>query len=103
MPTLGPRRTVGEVTLSARQKGYLAVRGGAATVFVGAAALGPRGAATGLVCLGAGLVGLLSCVGTNAGGTGEQAGAWAEERRVARFRAPQGDWPPYPEDDPPAP
>lgn len=99
MPTLGLRRTVGLVTLSVRQKGYLAVRGGAATVFVGAAALGPRGAATGLVCLGAGLVGALTCIGTNAGGPGEQAGAFAEDRRLQRFRAPQGDWPPYPEDE----
>lgn len=81
--------------LSARQKGYLAVRGGAGLVFVGAAALGPTGPATGFVCLAAGLVGMLTCVGTNAGGPGEQAGARHEQRRVARFRAPQGDWPPY--------
>jgi hypothetical protein len=86
---------------SARQKGYLVVRGGAALVFVGAATLMERGTAAGLVCLAAGAVGALSCIGTNAGGTGEQAGAWAEQQRVARFRAPQGDWPPYAEDDRP--
>ena len=88
---------------SARQKGYLAVRGGAALVFVGAATLLPRGTAAGLVCLVAGVVGALTCVGTNAGASGEQAGAWAEQQRVARFRAPQGDWPPYPEDERPPP
>lgn len=86
------------MALTVRQRGYLAVRGVAATVFVTAAAVGPRGTTTGLVCLGAGLVGMLTCVGTNAGGPGEQAGAWAEEQRLARFRPPQGDWPPYDED-----
>lgn len=89
------------MVLTTRQRGYLAVRGTAATVFVTAAALGPRGTTTGLVCLAAGVVGMLTCVGTNAGGRGEQAGAWAEQRRLERFRAPQGDWPPYDEDDRP--
>jgi hypothetical protein len=83
------------VALSARQKGYFAVRGGAGLVFLGSAALLPPGTTAGLICLGAGVVGALTCLGTNAGGPGEQAGAWAEERRLAQFRAPQGDWPPY--------
>jgi hypothetical protein len=84
-----------------RKTGYLVVRGGAGAVFVAAATLMERGTTAGLVCLGAGAVGALTCFGTNAGATGEQAGAWAEERRLARFRAPQGDWPPYPEDERP--
>ncbi len=71
------------------------MRGGAAVVFVLAATLLPRGLVAGLVVLAAGLVALLTCLWTNAGGPGERAGARPQNRAFEQMRAPQGDWPPY--------
>ena len=45
--------------------------------------------------MGAGIVAVLTCVGVNAGSTGEQLGARAQDRWFDSLRAPQGDWPPY--------
>jgi hypothetical protein len=81
--------------LDRRQKRYFCVRGGAAVVFVLAATLMPRGLVAGLVVLAAGLVALLTCLWTNAGGPGERAGARPQNRAFEQMRAPQGDWPPY--------
>lgn len=48
-----------------------------------------------LGCAVAGIGGLLTCIGVNAGGPGEQNGARREQVRYDRSRAPQGQWPPY--------
>ena len=81
--------------LDRRQKTYLVVRCGAALVFVLAALLMPPGLAAGLVIMAAGLVAVLSCIGSLAGGPGERAGARPQNRAFEQMRAPQGDWPPY--------
>ncbi len=81
--------------LDRRQKTYLVVRVGAALVFVSAALLMPPGLPAGLVIMGAGLVAVLSCFGSLAGGPGERAGARPQNRAFQQMRAPQGDWPPY--------
>ena len=46
-------------------------------------------------CIVAGVGGLLTCIGVNAGGPGERAGARREQVHYERIRPPQGDWPPY--------
>ena len=81
--------------LDRRQKTYLVVRCGAALVFALAALLMPPGLAAGLVIMAAGLVAVLSCIGSLAGGPGERAGARPQNRAFEQMRAPQGDWPPY--------
>lgn len=81
--------------LDRRQRTYFAVRGAAAVVFVLAAVVLPRGVPAGLLVLAAGLVAVMTCFGTNAGGPGERAGARAQDRWFDSVRAPQGDWPPY--------
>lgn len=81
--------------LDRRQKTYVVVRCGAALVFILAALLMPPGLGAGLVIMGAGVVAVLTCIGTLAGGPGERAGARAQNRALAQMRAPQGDWPPY--------
>lgn len=81
--------------LDRRQKTYLVVRGSAALVFVLAALFLPPGLPAGLVVMAAGLVGVLTCIGTLAGGPGERAGARPQSRAFQEMRAPQGDWPPY--------
>lgn len=84
--------------MTSRQKGYFAFRGASATLFIISATLLPHGAPAVIGTMIAGLGGLLSCVGVNAGGPGEQAGAAAEQVVYDNSRAPQGDWPPFPED-----
>jgi hypothetical protein len=86
------------VRLDARQKTYLALRGAAALVFVLAAVVLPRGAPAGVLAMAAGLVAVMTCLGTNAGGPGERAGAVAQDRWFDSVRPPQGDWPPFPDD-----
>lgn len=81
--------------LDARQKAYLAIRLGAAVVFLLAATVLPRGLSTGLLVMAAGFAAVLACIGVNAGGPGEQAGTGPQERWFDSVRAPQGDWPPY--------
>jgi hypothetical protein len=81
--------------LDSRQKTYFAVRGVAALVFVLAALVLPRGVPAGLLAITAGLVAVMTCFGTNAGGPGERAGARPQDRWFDSVRAPQGDWPPF--------
>jgi hypothetical protein len=89
-------RTVGLV--NGRQKAYLGLRGGAAGVFVISATVLPHGWPAVAGCAVAGAGGILTCIGVNAGGPGERAGALAQGVRYEEKRAPQGDWPPYPEE-----
>jgi hypothetical protein len=84
--------------VTGRQKAYYGIRGAAVLVFLLAALVMPSGLAAGLAAGGAGVVGLLTCIAVNAGGPGERAGAVEQGVRYERTRAPQGDWPPYPED-----
>lgn len=84
--------------MTRRQKAYYGIRGAALLVFVLAALVMPSGIAAGVAAGTAGIVGLLTCIGVNAGGPGEQAGALEQGVRYEQKRAPQGDWPPYPED-----
>jgi hypothetical protein len=81
-----------------RQAAYIAFRGGAAVLFLLSITVIPRGAPAIIACVVAGAGGILSCIGVNAGGPGEQAGARLEQVQLDRTRAPQGDWPPFPED-----
>jgi hypothetical protein len=81
--------------MTGRQKAYLAVRGSAAGVFVLSATVVPPGTGAGLLAMAAGIVGVLTCIGVNAGGPGERAGARAEHHQMRSVRPPQGDWPPY--------
>jgi len=83
------------VVVTGRQKAYLAVRGSAAGVFVLSATVVPPGVGAGLLAMGAGIVGVLTCIGVNAGGPGERAGARLEQQQRRTVRPPQGDWPPY--------
>lgn len=48
-----------------------------------------------VACFAAGFGGLLTCLGVNAGGPGERAGARVQQVQWDKTRAPQGDWPPY--------
>jgi hypothetical protein len=84
--------------MTRRQKGYLLFRGASAALFIVSATLLPHGAPAVIGTMIAGLGGLMSCIGTNAGGPGEMAGAAAEQVVYDKSRAPQGDWPPFPED-----
>lgn len=78
-----------------RQVAYYSLRAAATCAFLLSAFVLPRGAIAGAVCLGAGLVAVLSGIGTNAGGPGEQAGARRQMDHYEAVRAPQGDWPPF--------
>jgi hypothetical protein len=84
--------------VTGRQKAYFLVRGGAVLAFVLSWSVMPPGIGAAAVAMGAGLVGLLTCIGVNAGGPGERAGASAQRARLEHLRPPQGDWPPYDED-----
>lgn len=84
--------------MTGRQKAYYGIRGAAVTAFVLSWAVMPPGGAAAGVAIVAGLVGILTCLGVNAGGPGERAGARVEELHLAKVRPPQGDWPPYDED-----
>ena len=83
------------MALERREKTYYALRGGAAAAFLTSATVLPRGLGAALVCMGSGLVAVLTCIGTNAGGPGERAGAQVEARRREAVRPPSGDWPPF--------
>lgn len=84
--------------MTGRAKAYFGIRVLALTGFVLAATVLPSGVPAGIVAAAAGVVGLLTCIGVNAGGPGERAGAREEGVRYDKARAPQGDWPPYPVD-----
>lgn len=81
--------------LNRREIAYFVLRGLAALGVVLSATVLPHGAPAALLCIGSGILAVLTCVGVNAGGPGEQAGSAAYERVYDRMRAPQGDWPPY--------
>ena len=84
-----------------RQRAYLAIRLVAGTVFVLAATVLPRGLPAGLLIMAAGLAAVASCIGVNAGGPGERAGARPQARWFNSVTPPQGDWPPYVPDEAP--
>lgn len=83
--------------MTRRQKAYFAFRGSSAGIFLLSATVLPRGAPAVIGCIVAGMGGVLTCIGVNAGGPGEQAGARAERVVYDKTRAPQGDWPPFDE------
>ncbi|MDP9100895.1 MAG: hypothetical protein M3N21_01960 [Actinomycetota bacterium] len=83
------------MALERREKIYYSLRGGAAAAFICSAVVLPRGPIAAVLCLSSGVVAVLTCIGTNAGGPGERAGAQAEARRREPARAPSGDWPPF--------
>jgi hypothetical protein len=95
VPDQPNRRSVAGMRLDARQKTYLAVRGAAALAFLLSVAVLPRGVPAGMLAMAAGLVAVLTCFGTNAGGPGERAGSAPQDRWFDSIRAPQGEWPPY--------
>jgi hypothetical protein len=88
-------RTVDAVT--GRQKAYFAFRGSSAGVFLLSATVLPRGLPAVLGCVVAGMGGILTCIGVNAGGPGERAGAQGQYARYDAVQPPQGDWPPFPD------
>jgi len=80
-----------------RQLAYVSIRVVAAVAFVLGATVLPPGVPAALVVLVAGVAGLATCFGVNAGGPGERAGARPQDRYFDSLQAPQGDWPPYDE------
>ncbi len=83
--------------VTGRQKAYLAVRGSAAGVFILSATVLPPGIPSAMIAMTAGIAGVLTCIGVNAGGPGERAGARRQQQTLEKVRPPQGDWPPYDE------
>ena len=83
--------------MTGRQKAYFGIRGVAVVAFVMSWAVMPPGGAAAAVAIGAGLCGMFTCIGVNAGGPGERAGARVESAHLEKVRPPQGDWPPYEE------
>lgn len=83
--------------MTGRQKAYFLIRSGAVVAFILSWSVIPPGGFAAAVAISAGLVGILTCIGVNAGGPGERAGARAEARHLEHVRPPQGDWPPYDE------
>lgn len=81
--------------LGRREIAYFTLRGLAAAGVVMSATALPPGLPAALLCVGSGLLAVLTCIGVNAGGPGEQSGSAPFERAYARIRPPQGDWPPY--------
>jgi hypothetical protein len=80
--------------VTGRQKAYFGFRGASAGLFLLSATV-LTGTAAVICCFAAGFGGLLTCLGVNAGGPGERAGARVQQVQWDRARAPQGDWPPY--------
>ena len=83
--------------MTRRQKAYFVFRGSSAGVFLLSATVLPHGAPAVIGCIVAGMGGILTCIGVNAGGPGEHAGARVETIAYDKVRAPQGDWPPFDE------
>jgi uncharacterized membrane protein SpoIIM required for sporulation len=83
--------------MTRRQKAYFVFRGGSAGIFVLSATVLPHGAPAVIGCIVAGMGGMLTCIGVNAGGPGERAGAKVQTAAYEKVRAPQGDWPPFDE------
>ena len=84
--------------MTGRAKAYFGIRGVALVAFVLSWSVLPPGLWAAGTAIVAGIAGILTCIGVNAGGPGEQAGARLEATRFERVRPPQGDWPPYEED-----
>ena len=82
-------------TLTRREVTYFVLRGLAAVGVLVSATLLPPGLPAALVCVASGLVAVLTCIGVNAGGPGEQSGSAPFQRAYEKVRAPQGEWPPY--------
>jgi hypothetical protein len=80
---------------SRRQVTYFSLRAVATCTFLLSAFVLPRGALAAALCLAAGVVAVLSGIGANAGGPGEQAGSRRQLDHYEQVRAPQGDWPPF--------
>ena len=81
--------------LSRRELAYFTLRGLAALGVVLSMTVLPRGLPAALLCVVSGVLAILTCIGVNAGGPGEQSGSAPFDRAYARIRPPQGDWPPY--------
>lgn len=81
--------------MSRREIVYFSLRGLAALGVLLSATVVPHGLAAALLCIGCGLLAVLTCVGVMAGGPGERAGSRPQQRAYDRVRAPQGEWPPY--------
>lgn len=81
-------------TMNRRHTAYFAFRGSSAGIFLLSATV-LRGTPAVIGCVVAGMGGILTCIGVNAGGPGEQAGARRQMDHYNEVRAPQGDWPPY--------
>jgi hypothetical protein len=84
--------------VTGRQKAYFGIRGVAVAAFVMSWTVLPPGGLAAGVAISAGVVGILTCIGVNAGGPGERAGARVQVQHLEKVRPPQGDWPPYEED-----
>jgi hypothetical protein len=84
--------------VNGRQKSYLVLRGTGAGLFIFASTVLPHGTPAAIVAITGGVIALATCIGVNAGGPGEQAGAHLEHMNLEKVRPPQGDWPPYDED-----
>ena len=84
--------------MTGRQKAYFGIRGLAVVAFILSWTVLPPGGLAAGVAIGAGVVGIFTCIGVNAGGPGERAGARVQTQRLEKVRPPQGDWPPYEED-----
>ncbi|MBK5307345.1 MAG: hypothetical protein JJD92_11715 [Frankiaceae bacterium] len=78
-----------------RQVTYYSLRAAATVAFLLSAFVLPRGGLAAAICIGAGVVAVLSGIGANAGGPGEAAGARRQMDHYEQVRAPQGDWPPF--------
>jgi hypothetical protein len=84
--------------VTGRAKAYFGIRGVALVAFVMSWAVLPPGGLAAGVAIAAGIAGILTCIGVNAGGPGEQAGARLQMDHYESIRPPQGDWPPFDED-----
>lgn len=81
--------------LSQREIAYFTLRGLAALGVVLSMTVLPRGLPAALICVVSGVLAVLTCIGVNAGGPGEQSGSAPFQRAYDRVRPPQGEWPPY--------
>lgn len=81
--------------LTRREVIYFSVRAVATLGVVLSAVVLPPGIPAALLCIACGLAALLTCMGVNAGGPGEQSGSAPLQRAYDKVRPPQGDWPPY--------
>ena len=81
--------------MTRREVAYFVLRGAAALGVVLSATVLPPGGPAALVCIVSGVLAVLTCIGVNAGGPGEQSGSAPFQRHYEKVRPPQGEWPPY--------